>query len=307
MQILIGNTDGSFFHHLRASRTILIELRENRASQIDQSLRDTLTEIYSYFAITTNLTINTDLPVPRDIPEDVFLSPTSLVELNKGTPIYGVLFGCAHELFGLIMPILRSARYFHEHKNTRQRDINIRKYEQQINAWTFKPEFFSSKHDNDEDISDQDDGDDSLANQLFAEDPDLYYYKLTGEAYQQILLVFLYTAFHDAQAPSPSLSTRIDAHILRAMEIGSHIPLSSPIWTTMCWTAFIAGSCTRSPELRELIVQNMQSVSLELLPQRKNVEFLKLVWEEMDRDESVYGLWGLEKAMVKSGWNVTSA
>ncbi|KAH7383949.1 fungal-specific transcription factor domain-containing protein [Pyrenochaeta sp. MPI-SDFR-AT-0127] len=287
-EVVIGNADGNFFFHLRASRTMLLELRGNRAHQVDQSLLDLLTEFYAFFAINANLTLHTDLPVNREIPEDPFLSSESLVSLNKGSDIHGVLFGSAHELFGLIMPIARSARYLLQHQNLAQRDINLRKYEKQIKAWTYVPSSQSS-----------------LDRCSDASNPDAY--KLAGEVYRQAILIFLYTMFHGPNPPTPSLIAQVDALLDITIYHAAAIPFGAPVQTTMAWAALIGGSCMRNSEHRAILKYSMENVSLSMLSLRRNLSFLEALWEEMDEDELVYGPYGIELTMQRREIHLTCA
>ncbi|KAH7082819.1 fungal-specific transcription factor domain-containing protein [Paraphoma chrysanthemicola] len=111
-EVVIGDTQANFQFHRQASRTLLYELREKRAHEVDKSLLDLLIELYAFFAITTNMTLHAELTPDRTIPQDSFLSSEVLITLNQGSEFYGILFGAAHELFALINPITHTARHF---------------------------------------------------------------------------------------------------------------------------------------------------------------------------------------------------
>ncbi|OAL57251.1 hypothetical protein IQ07DRAFT_582466 [Pyrenochaeta sp. DS3sAY3a] len=283
-EIVIGNIDGNFLHHVRASRTLLLELRYYRANQVDRCTLDLLTEFYAFFAINTNITLTNDLPINRYMPEDPFLSPKSLAELNKGTSIYGVLFGSAHELVGLIMPIARSARYFLEHQNTEQRNINLRKYEREILAWKHKPLHSSSEAQSD------------------GPDP----YEAAGQLWQQSILVFLYTTFNGRNPPSPELIAKVDACIEAAFLVTSTIPLNHSIKTTLPWPGLICASCMLNPIYRDMIkgVMSVSETDVAMLSVNRNFEFMLKLWEEQDLDDRVYGPYGIELVMRKYNFNL---
>lgn len=285
---MIGNTDGNFFYHLRASRTLLLELRERRSHQVDQSLLDLLTEFYAFFAINANLTLNTNLPVDREIPEDLFLSSDSLVKLNQGNGIHGVLFGSAHELFGLIMPIARSARYFLQHQDLEQREISLRTYEKQIRAWKYIP---TSRSYTD----------------ACSDSADLDPYNIAGKVYQQAILIFLYTMFNGPNAPSTSLIAKVDACIDNTLDAAANLPPEAPVQTTMAWAALIGGSCMRNPEHRAILKYSLENIRLSMLSIKRNLHFLETLWEDMDGDDMVYGPYGIELVMRRRDMSLTCA
>ncbi|KAF1849018.1 uncharacterized protein K460DRAFT_280828 [Cucurbitaria berberidis CBS 394.84] len=285
-EILICNTEGHFFYHLRASRVLLIELRDCRADQVDQSLLDLLTEFYAYFAISTTITLHTDLPVNRHIPEDSFLSSAALSSLNRGNDIYGVLFGSAHGLWGLIMPIARSARYFGQHQNVNQRDINLRKYESEILSWTYTP----------------------FGQPSTGQDTALDPYQLAGEIYQQTLLIFLYTTFNGPNPPTPDIYAKVDACVATALRLVAKIPLTHPLQTTLTWPSLIVGSCMRNPYDRAGIKYLMkQQLCATMLDLKRNLKFLLQLWEYQDKDETVYGPYGIELVIKRKSLHLCIA
>lgn len=211
----MGDTDGKVYHHLRASRTVLLELRGPRSRGVDDTLLDLLTEVYAFQAVGTNLTIHTDLPVNRDIPWDDFLSPEALLSLNRGNEIHGILFGTSHELLGLIIPIAQCARHHIREQDSDQRLKDLRRFELQIQAWNYVAS--------------------PMAMDKVAE-------KAAGEINQQALLIFLYTTFNGTNKPSPPLLERID-NILDVVEmLARKLPPRSRIHTTLTWAARIVGS-----------------------------------------------------------------
>ncbi|KAH7093477.1 fungal-specific transcription factor domain-containing protein [Paraphoma chrysanthemicola] len=136
-EVVIGDTHANFQFHLRASRTLLYELRKKRAHEVDKSLLDLLTELYAFFAITTNITLHAELTPDRTIPQDSLLSFEVLLFLNQGSEFYGILFGAAHELFALINPITNTARHFLADINLEARFEQIVKYETRIQGWAY--------------------------------------------------------------------------------------------------------------------------------------------------------------------------
>jgi hypothetical protein len=101
LQAVIGGINGSLHYHPQASRTLLLELRNNRPHESDRPTLYLLTKIYASFAITTNLTLHADVSTERDIPQNPFLCLEISSSLNKDNDIYGILLGSAHELYSL--------------------------------------------------------------------------------------------------------------------------------------------------------------------------------------------------------------
>jgi hypothetical protein len=216
---VIGNTDGGVFYHLRASRILLLEIRKQRLLQVDQSLLDFLLEGYSLMAISATLTLHTDLSIDRYIPEDEFLSSNSLQSLNERSRYRGQLLGSAHELFGLIMPIMRSARYFMRHQNPTLQNTKLQYYEQKIQAWEYiEP-------------SPTTDGATVLSS-----------YKFAGQMFQQALLIFLYTTFNGTNVPPPELLTKVDSILNYISELAQQMPPGASVRTPLSWPARIVGS-----------------------------------------------------------------
>lgn len=211
----MGDIDGKVYHHLRASRTVLLELRGQCTREVDGTLLDLLTEVYAFQAIGTNLTIHTDLPVNRHIPWDDFLSPRALLSLNRGNEIHGILFGTSHELLGLIIPIAQCARHYVREQDTGQRLKDLRSFESRIQTWNYVAS--------------------PIAMDNVAE-------KAAGEINQQALLIFLHTTFNGTNKPPPALLERID-NILDLIEIlARKLPPRSRIHTTLTWAARVVGS-----------------------------------------------------------------
>jgi hypothetical protein len=222
---VIGNTDGGVFFHLRASRILLLEIKKQRLLQVDHALLDFLLEGYALMAISSTLTLHTNLPIDRYIPEDEFLSSDSLQSLNERSRYRGQLLGSAHELFGLIMPIMRSARYFMCHQNARLKNTMLRYYEQKIHAWVFIES--------------------SSTTCGVAESSS---YKFAGQMFQQALLIFLYTTFNGANVPPPELLAKVDSILNYIAELAQQMPPGASVRTPLSWPARIVGSVSSSLE-----------------------------------------------------------
>jgi hypothetical protein len=207
--------DGNVYHHLRASRTILLELRARHSAHMHGPLLDFLTEVYAFLAINSNLTINTDFATSRYIPYDDFLSPEALLSLNMGTEIHGILLGSYHELLGLIIPIAESARHHMRVPDPVRKAEDKDDFERLIKAWKHVPSS-STKDDADE--------------------------RVAGRINQQVLLIFLHTMFHGTERPTSSLMEKVDDILDRILGIALDLSPTSRIHATMNWSARIVGS-----------------------------------------------------------------
>lgn len=248
---------------------------------------DLLTEIYAYFAITTNITLHSDSN--QKIHQDSFLSSEVLCSLSRGTGNYGVLFGSAHELFALINPIAQSAREFLSHPNDDKRSTQLLQYEKQILSWKYAPSSPTP-----------------LAPQMQSP-PVVDPYDLAGQIYQHALLIFLHTMFHGAHLPTPSLISTVKLHVALTFALCSTIPRSAFIQTTLLWPVLIASSCLQDSSTRADILEMLQRLPYTTGSIKRMFEFLSILWREMDADENVYGPWGIEKTMIKSGFKMCCA
>jgi hypothetical protein len=295
---MIGDIHGNFLYHLRASRTILIELRDHHADETDHMLIDLLTECYAFHAITANLTLHADLTPSRDIPQDPFLSSEVLGALNFGTDIYGVLFGSAHELFSLINPIANAARHFLEYPDNDERAAELLAYEKRIQSWTHVTHIPSNTPQ-------------------FAEIPPTYTiyrpapgcdaYETAGQIYQQAILIFLYTMFHGPYAPTPELIAKVDACVMKALVLSSQLLGDSYVQMSLMWTVLIVGSVMKDPALRVAMAGSKEGRSelpYTMLSVQRGFEFLVLLWGEMEKDDSVYGPYGIELTIRRHNVNL---
>lgn len=237
---------------------------------------DLLTEIYAFFAITTNITLHASLTIDRTIPQDSFLFSDILVSLNRGTDIYGTLFGAAHELFALINPIAISARALLLETDNTQKLQQFSSYEVQIKAW---------RYDRRIPVQSEIDGVDA--------------YELAAGTYQQAILIFLYTMFHGESRPTLDLYAKVEPCMHVALGTLGAMPQHASIKTILLWPVLIAGSCLRDDALRTAVLEGFQSVGYTTLSVKRGFDFLKLLWQEMDLDPAVYGPYGIEQVMMK--------
>ncbi|KAJ5160465.1 fungal-specific transcription factor domain-containing protein [Penicillium canariense] len=103
-EVLSGSLDGSFFTHLRASRHIVLELRNKRhqiKTDAERKLYGFVMELYAYFVLCNGIT-PFGMNENRALIYDSFLQ--SLDDL-KDFGAFGVMFGGGHGLFEIISSI----------------------------------------------------------------------------------------------------------------------------------------------------------------------------------------------------------
>lgn len=277
----MGNISGVSLYHLRASRKILLHLREMNASP-NTGVLGFLSEIYAFQAITSNITSKKISGLNRRVPADDLLS--SLTNLNDGTSHYGFLFGAAHELFELIPQIAQSAE---ENESARVSETGCstveRYYEDKIMSWRCS---LSSDKNGSED------------SEIFRE------CSLAGQIYQQALLIFLYTMFHGERCPDQSLFDKVDPCIARSLDYREQVGPMSTLQTKMMWPTLIVGSCMRDKADRDKLLTLQSELYLSMAPLTRSAELLVYVWEDHDCDSRCFGIYGLAHAMEKREFNI---
>ncbi|KAK7409653.1 hypothetical protein QQX98_008168 [Neonectria punicea] len=165
-EVLNANTQGSLYHHLRALKWMISEMQKHWRIY-DQDILGFCTEQYQYLAIVSHIGFGFGLK-PLDWNAGDNRLAGSLTTLNKGSPIYGFMFGRAHFLFALIPRIhtLAQQRWHQEQYLTAGLEATYSTLLSEITSWYGE------------------------------EDDSNLGYQLAGRIYQQSLLIYLYTAFH---------------------------------------------------------------------------------------------------------------
>lgn len=259
---------------------------------------DLLTECYAFFAITANLTLHADLTPSRDIPQDSLLSYKALSSLNYDTDIYGVLFGSAHKLFSLINPITRSARHFLQHPDDEKREAQLIAYETQVLGW--KHMSVAPSPNPTQPVG-------TVTYGYFRSTDNCDAYATAGKIYQQAILIFLYTMFHGPHAPTPHLIAKVDACVMKALMLSAQLLGDSYVQMSLMWTVLIVGSVMKDPVLRAAMAGSKEGRSelpYTMLSVQRGFEFLGLLWGEMEKDDRVYGPYGIELTIRRHNFNL---
>lgn len=235
-----------------------------------------LTELYAFSAITANVTLHTKFAaMNRDIPTDDFLSSDALQNLNKGNASYGVLFGAAHKLLALILPIRDAAHRLSHSPNPTTHQKELQAFETQI----------------------RNSGTGVLRASPTASE-------VAAAIYQQALFVFLHTTFHGTAPPTPALYAKIDPCVDRLFDLMQNILPGSAVITTLMWPALIIGSCVRKSGQQAVLSAYMAALPLRMGSCQRMQEVLACLFEAQKGDERVYGPYGLEIVMRRMDVNI---
>lgn len=265
---------------------MLLHLRECAdVEMISRRLLDFLTELYAFMAVSSYLTPGSIPKLHRYIPIDSILS--SLSSLNRGSPIYGAMFGSAHALFEMIPSIATSAKAMQVETEV-ARQTRIEHYENELRSWKCcDSELHSNKAGLDDRFSQPDDS-----------------YRIGGEIYREVLFIFLYSSFNGSRKPSEELYAKIDPHLDNVLELLLSIPKRSSILTTMMWPGIVAGSCMRFPHQQQSLKQLYSLSAIKMFSVTRSVELLEFLWCDQVNDPRIYGLHGLEVVMANRDLNV---
>jgi hypothetical protein len=215
------------------------------------------------------VTLHTNVAaVDCDFRMEDLLSSDALQSLNRGDASHGVLFGTAHRLLGLIVPIAEAAS---REATPDARQIDLHVFETQIRE--------------------------NCTGSLSAH-PDAS--EVGALIYQQALFVFLYTTFHGAAAPTEALYAKVDPCVDRLFELMGDVLPGSAVITTLMWPALIIGSCIRKPAQQAVFSACMESLPLRMGSCQRMREVLLRLYAAQAEDPAVYGPYGLEMVMRRS-------
>lgn len=213
------------FHHLRASRALVLMELQRPSNERENTLRGFVLELYAYLALVGNITITSEVG-QRSIELDPFLF--SLESLAK-YPTFGFMFGCAYELFGMIPRICQLGR---------RRMMEDRRSESSL-------ELFSQYQTLQQKIQDWEpptptylDTGPEKTNMLI----------IAARIYQKGLLIFLHSSFYISNAKDPILAAEVESiadEMFLLLEA-----ISTRAASTILWPMIIMGSCLRLPEKR---------------------------------------------------------
>jgi hypothetical protein len=265
--------------HLRASRHIILELRNKRhelKTEGNRKLYGFVMEFYAYFVLCNSIT-PFGMNERRNLIHDPFLQ--SLDDL-KDFGAFGVMFGGGHGLFGLISSIslftaqqelmhswesLPDPKRLATYNNLKQTTLN----------WN---------------PSDADCADAHWPAAL----------KATLEVCRNALLIFLETGLSPLSRRYAERLERIQGHIDIAM---IHLPevIESTYACILMWPLLMIGSCMVKEEQRLWLQDVLKHNRYMMRHSIQGCELLEMLWA--DTDEFVIGPRGLGLLMEKHGLN----
>ncbi|EXJ80900.1 hypothetical protein A1O3_07188 [Capronia epimyces CBS 606.96] len=266
--------EGAMFAHLRASRFLILKLRQQpdvSETAEDREIRGFVLEVYAYLVSVAHITPYGTLG-SSTLPVDDFV--TSLGPLHEFN-VFGSLLGCGSALFEKIPLIAQLYRQRLEERSTGQtgHDSLARCNEllASLKAWKSPPLMpdmagFQADHDS------------------------------TGEMYRQALLIYLELAIHGSPVVHPKLIYQIQNHIDTILSLRSNMA-SSPYESVLMWPAMMVGSCLIKEDQRQYTLNEWLVLHCRMNHFKQAITLLKLLWE--DEDEAAYGPLGLHLMMHK--------
>lgn len=262
-EIIDANLEGSLYHHLRACSAMLRDVeRDSRGTELQ--LLGFFAEQYSYLAIAANVCFGLSTMATKRRPQ----LPQPVQNLNLGSPIHGFLFGYAHELHDAIPRIRNLADRFALEGNSTHVQVQYADIYSAITSWEPR-------------TAEGDPG-----------------YEQVGHMYQAACLIFLRTATYDpSEQPTELLFSQVEPCVEIFLDNFKHLSYESPAWNMFMWATFVAGSCIRNPQQRELLSEILRGSTMQMSAVDSTLHCLSLHWKELDKDLAAYGPYGFERTM----------
>lgn len=239
----------------------------------DQDMLGFFIEQYQYQAIVSHLGFGLGFRLLEGGFEDD-TTTQSLAMLNKGRPIYGLMFGRAHGLFALIPRIHKLAQQCGHGEqdlgsSTKDSDYEYLDLLHQISSWQVTDDEF--------DLS----------------------YQLSGLIYQQALLIYLYLAFHGPKQPTTGLVAKVEPCVELCLQHIENLPPDAHTWTISMWPSLVTGSCMFL-ESQRCRLSRILTDSLIRFPTLEGMNNALLIfWKELDNNSDLYGPNGFEITMKR--------
>lgn len=218
---------------------------------------------------------------------------SSLHRTISGTSSHGVMFGSAHDLFGLILPIRRLA----SERAKLQGDVPIEIHTQCI---SLQHRILGWSSPRGQSISSFD--------RIQSSDPnspeEIEYLRdaeLAALIYQQACLVYLYTAYHGPCPPTSELLDKIVHCSDLFMPLFLSLSNGSPSWSTMMWPALVVGSCLQDGAQRKSLLDHITSSPFSVKILARVTQLLSLLWRLQEDSPLMFGPYGIEAAMNRAG------
>ncbi|KIX95213.1 uncharacterized protein Z520_09129 [Fonsecaea multimorphosa CBS 102226] len=279
-EAISGNSQGSIFSHLRASRQLMLKFiseGRDKGTAGDKAIEGFVLELYAYLALVANITPYA-LDDQRTIPLDPVLLSLGFLQDYED---FGAVLSCGPSLFEKIATISVLARQrLSEDATMGQCSIeSIQMYQgllQELLCWTSPPPSSDTE------------------NYVVA-------HRCTGETYRYSLLVYLKSSMYGASVKdNPEILLEIQGHINIVWQFLPTV-LASPFGSIILWPSMILGSCLTNPAQRNDLCSFLRAPRWHLRVTEACITMLKLLWE--DPDDRAYGPFGLYLVMKKHGIN----
>ncbi|KAH7120366.1 fungal-specific transcription factor domain-containing protein [Dactylonectria estremocensis] len=267
-EVLNANTQGSLYHHLRALKWMISEMLKNERIY-DQDILGFFLEQYQYLAIVSHVGFGFGLQMLDWKPGNQN-TVGSLTRLNKGSPIYGFMFGRSHNLFALIPRIHDLAQQcWQKEQPAGEQGLMYSMLQSEITSWEGK--------DDEHNVG----------------------YQLSGRIYQQSLLIYLHMAFHGGRSPTTGLIAKVEPCIELCLHYIESLPAGAHTWTTSMWPTLVSGSCMLLETQRNRLSKILSDSVIRFPTLEGMLKALILYWTQLDDDTDLYGPHGFEMTMKR--------
>ncbi|KAK2751075.1 hypothetical protein FQN57_000150 [Myotisia sp. PD_48] len=262
-----GDESGVLSHHLRAAHILFDAVLKSPSTPLmDQSILEFLKEFYIYITRITEISSNEIIQLDDQYQPIHHPRSASPWVSNKS---FGILVGCAHELFDLIPQVSALARerrrkYSSEGDNTQQAVPSP-----------------ATLDDNGEDLAYY-----SLLAKILAWVPPESSpsdFATAGKIHQQALLCYL-----DISCANPPISAQselpesIQGRFYVLNNLLAELPLDAPISSTLCWPLALFGSVARDEYQRAIILGRLEAMwgFLHIGNIMSTMNLLKRLWDD---------------------------
>lgn len=289
LKAISGNTSGTVFNHLRASRHLILSLLAHRSKEINrptvnrESLGLTI-EMYAYLDACNTFTPH-GLDSERTMPQDGFIA--SVVDLES-FPTFGVLFAGSHELYQMVpsVSLLASRRLAEEDLGYNEPSAALRtmhdKIHSRLASWKMPAAAWADETVDDYDLRRQ-----------------------AAEALRHALHIYLATAIAGATVTDQGVRAYVSQHVRAVFAATTSLVAARRYVATMLWPVLIAGSCMSSTAGQQLLLSELRGGWFQMRQLEMMGQLLSLLWQ--DPDPRAYGPYGLYVTMKKHRLNIANA
>lgn len=270
------------FHHLRASRPLLLSVLTSPRLSPEEPMVEFVKEYYAYLSRITALSMASEVKPKEDVAAFAGLKPLTS---HKS---WGMLTGCAHELFELIPQICSLV----QRRKTMFRRLSAKKKQSLAHA------AFESRCEESDALEEEYT---TLQSLISNWQPDMQaepHFILCGGIFQQTLSLHLFTSF---KSPSSHFSASENQFIEECfsifLDLLESLPFSAPISTTLCWPLAVFGSLAREQSHQRIIHHRLMTMweYSGAGHTRETAKFLESLWSS--KDNILKDFWDLESLM----------